>query len=606
MSKKLTTNQLTLQLLWRGASRYPLLLWPLLLAIPVSVLLNDFVLPYITADILQRLSSGHYDAHNVWASFGKEVIWFAVAAIAGGVITWRLSIWLIWTLENNVTRDIAALSFKHLMRMSANFHSNRFGGSLVSQSNKLTGAYIRIADTTIFNILPLIVMLTATIIILAPRVPVFVAMLIIASVIFIAGTTWLSGPVRRANTRESRLQSRQTGYLADSIANIFAVKTFARSAHEEKRYWDAVSDVRAASSESKKVTLLRENFAALITQGIKIAAIFIAVVGVGLLKADIATIFLMVTYTSLIAGQLWEFQNVLRQYNRALGDASDMIKILQIEPEIADPKDPEPVRITKGAIELDNMTFTHPETPAPLFDHLNLSIAPGEKIGLVGRSGSGKTSLTKLLLRFSDLDSGSIKIDGQNIARITQDDLHRAVSYVPQEPLLFHRSLSENIAYGHPGATQAEIEAAADRAHASEFIAKLPQGYDTLVGERGIKLSGGQRQRIAIARAMLKPAPVLVLDEATSALDSESEKLIQDALWRLMEGRTAIVVAHRLSTIAHMDRIIVLDHGRIVEQGSHAELIKRRGQYAALWNHQSGGFIEEETEEPSGSQPVPA
>jgi ATP-binding cassette subfamily B protein len=445
MSKKLTTNQLTLQLLWRGASRYPLLLWPLLLAIPVSVLLNDFVLPYITADILQRLSSGHYDAHNVWASFGKEVIWFAVAAIAGGVITWRLSIWLIWTLENNVTRDIAALSFKHLMRMSANFHSNRFGGSLVSQSNKLTGAYIRIADTTIFNILPLIVMLTATIIILAPRVPVFVAMLIIASVIFIAGTTWLSGPVRRANTRESRLQSRQTGYLADSIANIFAVKTFARSAHEEKRYWDAVSDVRAASSESKKVTLLRENFAALITQGIKIAAIFIAVVGVGLLKADIATIFLMVTYTSLIAGQLWEFQNVLRQYNRALGDASDMIKILQIEPEIADPKDPEPVRITKGAIELDNMTFTHPETPAPLFDHLNLSIAPGEKIGLVGRSGSGKTSLTKLLLRFSDLDSGSIKIDGQNIARITQDDLHRAVSYVPQEPLLFHRSLSENI-----------------------------------------------------------------------------------------------------------------------------------------------------------------
>jgi ATP-binding cassette subfamily B protein len=292
-----------------------------------------------------------------------------------------------------------------------------------------------------------------------------------------------------------------------------------------------------------------------------------------------------------LSRHLWEFQGILRQYNKALGDASDMVAILQIQPEIKDPVKPERPRMHSGKIDFKDVTFTHGESDDPLFHDLNLSIRPGEKIGLVGRSGSGKTTLTRLLLRFSDLDSGAIEIDGQNITRVTQDDLRHAISYVPQEPLLFHRTLEENIAYGKPEASAEEIRQAARRAHADEFITKLPLGYETLVGERGVKLSGGQRQRVAIARAMLKDAPILVLDEATSALDSESEKLIQDALWRLMEGRTAIVIAHRLSTIQHMDRIIVLEDGRILEQGSHTELLAAGGQYASLWGHQSGGFI---------------
>ncbi len=211
----------------------------------------------------------------------------------------------------------------------------------------------------------------------------------------------------------------------------------------------------------------------------------------------------------------------------------------------------------------------------------------------MGHSGSGKTTFTRLLLRFSDIDSGTISIDGQNIAYLTQDDLRRHIAYVPQEPILFHRTLAENIAYGQVDASQQEIEAVAQLAHAHDFIANLPDGYDTLVGERGVKLSGGQRQRVAIARAMLKNAPILVLDEATSSLDSESEALIQSALWRLMEGRTAIVVAHRLSTIQKMDRIVVLDEGKIIEQGTHQELLHTKGAYAKLWAHQSGGFIEE-------------
>jgi len=212
---------------------------------------------------------------------------------------------------------------------------------------------------------------------------------------------------------------------------------------------------------------------------------------------------------------------------------------------------------------------------------------------LVGHSGSGKTSLTKLLLRFRDVDGGEIAIDGQNIVEISQNDLREAISYVPQEPMLFHRSIRENIAYGKSGITDEEIAEAARKAHALEFIQKMPKGFETLVGERGVKLSGGQRQRVAIARTILKDAPILLLDEATSALDSESEILIQDALWKMMQGRTAIVIAHRLSTVQKMDKIIVLHDGKIIEQGSHKELLTRKGAYAKLWAHQSGGFIED-------------
>ncbi|NTW62100.1 ATP-binding cassette domain-containing protein, partial [Candidatus Saccharibacteria bacterium] len=213
------------------------------------------------------------------------------------------------------------------------------------------------------------------------------------------------------------------------------------------------------------------------------------------------------------------------------------------------------------------------------------------QIGLIGKSGSGKTSLTRLLLRFSEIDGGEIKIDGQNICNITQSDLRSAIAYVPQEPMLFHRTLRENIAYGKPNATNAEVRHAAEQANALDFIDAQKDGFDTMVGERGIKLSGGQRQRIAIARAILKDAPILVLDEATSALDSENEKLIQEALSKLMVGRTSIVIAHRLSTISRLNRIVVMDEGRITEQGSHDELIKNKGIYAKLWSHQSGGFI---------------
>jgi len=591
----MSTTKQTIKLFTEHAGRYPRYLVPLLITLPIVILINDFLQPFITSQVLEKVSQGNYDPNDLWSSFGSQILLFAGATVLGGVVGWRIVVWLIWHLELRVVRDISQRIFDHLLTMSANFHANRFGGSLVSQATKLTGSYVRFTDATIFSLYTLIVAITATILILAPRVPLYALALVILSIIYIVGTIFLSRPVRDANIAESEAQSKQTGYLADSISNVMAIKSFSASREESAGYWKAATHAKDMGHRSLRKTTQRETYASLINSCISVAAITIAVVGVKWFSVDIATLFLMVSYTGGIAMRLWDFQNVLRQYNRAIGDASDMVKILAIEPEVKDPEKPAKSRVSKGAIDFNDVDFTHDGAGNgdSLFRNLELHIKAGEKVGLVGHSGSGKTTLTRLLLRFSDIDEGEIAIDGQNIATITQDDLRRSISYVPQEPLLFHRSIHENIAYGKPNATEAEIREAARKAHASEFIDKLPDTYDTLVGERGVKLSGGQRQRIAIARAILKDAPILVLDEATSALDSESERLIQKALNELMRDRTAIVIAHRLSTVQKMDRIIVLDNGTITEQGSHAELVAGKGTYAQLWAHQSGGFIEE-------------
>jgi ABC-type multidrug transport system fused ATPase/permease subunit len=269
----------------------------------------------------------------------------------------------------------------------------------------------------------------------------------------------------------------------------------------------------------------------------------------------------------------------------------EMVDIFKQVPDVLDIPNPEKSKIKEGSIEIKNMSFTYPNGTS-VFSNFLLKVHSGEKVGLVGYSGSGKSTITKLLMRFVDISSGEILIDGQNIVKIRQDDLRNNISYISQEPILFHRSIKDNIAYSWPEASEEQIFASAKSAHADEFISNLKYGYDTLVGERGVKLSGGERQRVAIARAMLKPTPILILDEATSSLDSISESYIQEAFGELMKGKTTIVIAHRLSTIQKMDRIIVLDNGKIVEEGTHKELLERNGMYADLWNHQTGGFME--------------
>ncbi|MEX2028311.1 MAG: ABC transporter ATP-binding protein, partial [Candidatus Curtissbacteria bacterium] len=308
-------------------------------------------------------------------------------------------------------------------------------------------------------------------------------------------------------------------------------------------------------------------------------------------ELTLGTFVLIQTYMVTIFLILWNLGRSLSKAVKSLTEMQEVIDIFDIVPDILDPKKPEPLKIGLGRIVFNNVSFTYQEG-SDVLDDFNLDISSGERVGLVGHSGAGKSTITKLILRFADIMQGSITIDGQDIKNITQNDLRSVVSYIPQESILFHRTIGENIAYGRPSATQEEIIAAAKSAHADEFISNLPRGYDTMVGERGVKLSGGERQRVAIARAMLKNAPILVLDEATSSLDSVSEHYIQDAFNELMKGKTTIVIAHRLSTIQKMDRIIVLENGRIAEEGTHKELLDKGGVYANLWSHQTGGFLE--------------
>lgn len=585
----------TLREYWRHAKVYPWLIAGLIISVPLATLMLRFVPPLLIATILSKIEQGDFIVGDLWQSFGPQLALYAGASMLGGIVLWRIVVILIWHLEVKVVKDIHQRIFSHLLTLSPAFHADRFAGSLVSQANKFANAYVRIADTIVFQLSGLILSFIFTIIILSPRAPMVVIALLVFSLIFILIAIRITKPVRKLNAIEATKSNRQTGFLADAVSNVLAVKSFSASGAETERYSEATEQTKNAALDVMRASIKRDIFFSSSTLTLSVIALTLATASVVLGDADIATVYLVVNYTGVISQSLWEFtQSTLRQINRALGDAKDMVEILAIKPAITDPAVPEPSRISNGEIIFKQVTFAHSDTNnSTLFNNLNLTIKSGEKIGLVGHSGSGKTSLTKLLLRFNDIDSGEILIDGQNIANLSQNDLRKSISYVPQEPLLFHRSIRENIAYGKLAASDQEIIEAAKRANAHEFVETLPNRYETLVGERGIKLSGGQRQRIAIARALIKDAPILVLDEATSALDSESEKLIQAALWELMKGRTAIVIAHRLSTIQKMDRILVLTNGTIAEQGTHASLLKKQGAYATLWKHQSGGFLEE-------------
>lgn len=394
------------------------------------------------------------------------------------------------------------------------------------------------------------------------------------------------------NTQAAEAESAETAALADAVTNIDTIRAFGNENYENKRFAKAALKVLNANDKLSKEVFKSEALSHVQTNTFRVIAVVAGLMAVTHSNANISLLYLLISYTQAIVNQILQFSRIVRNINRSLGDAVEMNGILALKPEIQDSVHTEKDLIHRGSIEFNHVTFYYPEEPDdPLFSDLCLRIKPGEKVGLVGPSGGGKTTITKLLLRFMDIPDGEITIDGQNIAHIRQNDLRHRIAYVAQEPMLFHRSLKDNISYGNLDASEKEIEAVAKMAHAHEFISRLNQGYDTLVGERGIKLSGGQRQRVAIARAMLKNAPILVLDEATSALDSVSEILIQDALWKLMENRTAIVIAHRLSTIQQMDRIIVLDRGKIAEQGTHKELLIHNGVYSQLWTRQSGGFM---------------
>ena len=577
----------TLRLFWSVSAAYPARLAVSLVMPVLTVLTVAFLGPLIVAELLDRIQAGTV----TWENSTGLLLAYLITQVLGQVVGWRITLWAMWSFVLAGMRTLYQRVFDHLTDQSLAFHANRFSGSLVSQTTKLTGAYELFWDTVVWNVLPLLTTVIAAVVILSFVMWPYALFLGVMSVIFL-GAVLLSRPrLERLNVVQASASNRMTGYLADVMTNISAVKAHGAESAERSGARDVSerwvrADLRVMRSFLGYSTVF-SLVMALTNTGAVVAAVLAAQGG----TVRISGIYLAVTYTLVVTDQLWQINQVMRNLNRVLGDAHDMVETLGEAPAVAD-RSTAALPQGQGGAAFEHVWFGHEgQYERPLFRDFSLTIQPGEKVGLVGHSGSGKSTLTRLLLRFSDVDAGRVLVNGVDVRDVSQASLRRAIAYVPQEPLLFHRSLWDNIAYGRPGATDAMVRRAAEQAQALNFIEGLPDGFETMVGERGVKLSGGQRQRIAIARAILKDAPLLLLDEATSALDSASEAQIQRALGEAMSGRTTIVIAHRLSTVARMDRIVVMADGEIVEQGAPADLLSAGGAYAELWDHQSGGFM---------------
>ena len=588
--KKKTTSKDILRLFWQASVPYRGRRNLALLFAAVTFAVSMFIGPLVIAQLLTAIQTHQLSQTSaLWGLVGL----YAASQVWSEIIGWRLVLYFVWTFETAMQRDLYTKSFDKLVYQTMFFHSSKFGGSLVSQTNKLTGAVEQFWDSIIWSVLPLAISLIGSIAVLSTLLWQYALFLALFAILFGVVVYFGSRPMATLNEKEASANNAVSGRLADVVSNILAVKSSSGERQEQAEFATITNRWRQASLGTMRGFLKVSSVYSTITTVIKIAAIAFAIYASQHQIISVAAVYLIITYTGSVARELWNMNSIMRAYNRVLGNAREMVDILKAPTSVIDTTTQQ-LRVTHGAIELRAVTFTHDEGEgSTLFDNFSLAIKPGEKVGLVGSSGSGKTTLTKLLLRFADIDSGAIIIDQQNIAEVTQASLRAQIAYVPQEPLLFHRSIRENIAYGNPAADDAAIKNAAKQAGAYDFIMALSDGFDTLVGERGIKLSGGQRQRIAIARAILKDVPILILDEATSALDSESEALIQRSLETLMDSRTSLVIAHRLSTIAKLDRIIVMENGQIIEDGRHDELITQNGAYARLWQRQSGGFIEE-------------
>lgn len=558
----------------------------MLFAIPIGALLVDTLLPFFFSQAIGGLVDRNADtiAQNLILAAG-----IGLTGITLNIIGFQTMV----RHEARVRTKLFSNTFSRIINKDFQFFINEKVGALTSRFIDFVRAEITLQDLLIIRTLGFLLSVGTGLFLLASEslIVAGIVLFLIAAIVF--QIKW--SVKKRAAWRHERktLTGEINGVIADAVTNNLIVKTFAGESTEmakldekTKRHRDIyIKDIGFMSIEgSARVTLM------VIVQ---IIAISLSAYFVFNNQMTLAAAIFTLTYLQRIAAQLFTLGEMLNGYDQALLEAAPLSEMLTKDVIVMDQSGAQVLQTTNASIVFNDVSYTYPNATTAVINNLRLTIPAGQKVGLVGHSGAGKTTITHLLLRFADVTDGAILIDGQDIRNVTQKSLRENIAYVPQEPMLFHRSLRENIAYGKQDATDKEILKAAKQANALEFIQKLPDGLDTLVGERGVKLSGGQRQRIAIARAILKDAPVLILDEATSALDSESEKLIQEALEKLMKGRTSIVIAHRLSTIAKLDRIIVMDQGKITEDGSHTELVEKKGIYAKLWAHQSGGFIEE-------------
>jgi ATP-binding cassette subfamily B protein len=566
---------------WLSIRRYALQLAFTTFFVAAATVL-DLVSPFWYKDFFNTIASsaGNAAAATSAASALLGILYVILGLNAARWFCFRIAGFSESFLVSRIDADMDEGSFAHLLGHSHAFFTNTFSGTLARRIRRFSEAFETLYVNVVWSVLIVLFLRNA---ILGETMAVFIALIAAANVAFFR---WKMKYDAEAATRDSNV----SGALTDAISNSVNVKMFAAERHESNLFHEVRDLYR--QSVLKRWCLAEAGFAvqALLMIGIEFGTLYVAI---PLWTKGILTIgdfALIQAYLIALFDRFWNFGKVLRQIFESLANAKEMVEIVETPYEVADTRMARPFRVTRGEIEFADVTFCYSQTRKTL-DRFSLRIEPGERVALVGPSGAGKSTVVKLLLRFFDVTSGSIRIDGRALSDVTQNSLRSQIAFVPQDPILFHRSLLDNIRYGKLSATKNDVIAAARKARCHEFITDLPEGYDTFVGERGIKLSGGERQRVAIARAILKNAPILVLDEATSSLDSESESLIQDALKTLMKGKTTIVIAHRLSTVMQMDRIVVMKSGRIIDQGTHQDLLERQGIYKKLWEIQAGGFL---------------
>lgn len=588
--KKSTTGR-TLHYFLDILFKYRLIILINLTFTPVAILFGEILVGYYFGILFEKIvdfKSGD-DIGELYRIAWTIIIFFIIQ-----IIIYRINDYAALWRQAAALRDLEQNIFSKLPVHGYKFFSETYGGALVSQVNRFLHAYKEFDDVIIFEylaVLSKIILAAGILLIIAPPLGILLA---VWAPIFLFTLIYLSMKKAHITRADSAADSKVIAFLSDAITNIVTIKTFARIRTEAENFKKVSSYRFQKRFRSWRFNAHIRDARWVVALSFFIAYVFLSIYLVTHGKITPAAMVAGQIYVFLIFDSLLRLHIVVQRTEQLFADAAELTEVLDMQPELEDPADPEKPNMNKGLIKFNSVDFKYPNTSKNVFEGLDLEIQPGQRVGLVGHSGSGKSTVTRLVLRFFDVKDGEILIDGQDITHITQDDLRGNIAYIPQEPILFHRSLKDNIAYGREGATDEEIYEASRLAYADDFIQELPDKYDTLVGERGVKLSGGEKQRVAIARAMLTRAPILILDEATSALDSKSEKYITKALDKLMKGRTTIVIAHRLSTIRKLDRIIVLKDGEIIEDGTHKELLDKGGEYSELWSHQTGNFLDSE------------
>ena len=529
----------------------------------------------------------------------KEIIAEQLINVLIAILTINLISWIIWRTADifipkfytKLIADIQNTCFRYLHKHSFSYFNNNFVGSLVKRIGYFANSFRDILDRTLWEFIPMVIKISIIIIVLSLNNYVL-GIILIAWLVIVLIINWFMAQYKmKYDIKRAKAQTESTAFLSDTITNNSNVKLFCGYKKEVNGFFNLNKKVRKLTAYSFNLDNIFEAIQALFMVALEIGIFY---VGVELWKKDMFTLgdfVLLQSYVLIVINHIWISGKIIRKTYQNFADAEEMTEILNTPHEIENNIRAKKLIVEKGKIEFQNVSFNYHKT-RKVFDKFNLTIKNCQRVGLIGPSGAGKTTVIKLLLRNHDVFGGKILIDGQDISKVTQESLWSNISLVPQDPILFHRSLMENIRYGKFDATDEEVIKAAKLAHCHEFINDLPEKYETFVGERGVKLSGGERQRVAIARAILRNAPILILDEATSSLDSHSENLIQDALDKLMKDKTVIVIAHRLSTIVKMDRIVYIDAGKIIEDGTHQQLLeKENGHYRKLWELQAGGFI---------------